>query len=65
MKILAIISHGKKIGSGHFGRTLKFISKFDYKKNEILFILNKKYKFKRLKKNINLIIAIFLVKKKF
>ena len=31
MKILAIISHGKKIGSGHFGRTLKFISKFDYK----------------------------------
>ena len=50
MKILAIISHGKKIGSGHFGRALKFISKFNYKENEILFIFNKKYICKKLKK---------------
>ncbi len=51
MKILAIVSLGKGVGSGHYGRTIKLINHLKEKKSKILFILNKKEKFKKLDNN--------------
>ena len=51
MKILALISLGIGIGSGHFSRTLKLINQLKDKKNKVLFIFNKKEEFKNIDKN--------------
>jgi spore coat polysaccharide biosynthesis predicted glycosyltransferase SpsG len=51
MKILAIISLGIGVGSGHFSRTLKLINELKKRDNKVLFIFNKKEKFENLDKN--------------
>ena len=62
MKILAVISLGFGIGSGHLSRTLKLISQF--KKKNVLFIFNQKEKIRGLKKNFNIFSTNFENKKK-
>lgn len=64
MKILAIVSLGEKIGSGHFGRTLKLIEEINEKKNKTLFILNKKHKINITKNHFNYYFTNFNSQKK-
>lgn len=47
MNILAIISLGNKIGSGHYGRTLNLVERLKDKNSNILFLFNRKYNFKK------------------